>query len=375
MMAPKPQTMQSASETAPQSEHKPRSAFVSESKPEFDSWRQEPLRWTVIQDRELAQEASSPEARRRDARLRSLYHFARPLCADDEERWQLVQLLELLELSHGAPAVTRTLGLVQLALCSAMTVLSRDLAHFAAQRLHPNAPLLVANWIEAEIERDIAPRQLAIRRSPDLAVRSRIGSPYLELEDFRTAARVLFVLRLSNPSGPTGSTGDSRLPVMPDTQVPLKGHDGWGKLGHTPKTLVRRVWGVAAVQCSLRQCAQVHTQAQTAVAAQTQSDHALMAAATHAVARVTTHKAQTHARRSISDATSAQVEPSILAWLFFVESMNALLKAHNLPQPDAWRMCYRRQGQTPVGTPVGTPPGTSADASAHRTGNDAISPA
>lgn len=157
-------------------------------------------RWRPFVDRKLAQEQVSPDARRRDERLPGYLDFMAPLPANPDETFDIVQMLELLECTHGAGPVLAPLPVLQLALLSAVTRLGRSLTELAAQRVYESAALFVGALVEDEIERDVvrSSQRISQRRAPRSAVVPKSGSPNLEFEDFMVAAQMLIRVASTN---------------------------------------------------------------------------------------------------------------------------------------------------------------------------------
>jgi hypothetical protein len=179
----------------------------------------EPLRCRPIFEGDLPQEPVSAQARRRDIRLPDYTRFTLPIGMNVQETKDTIELLELLECTHGAAPVVQPLPLIQLALTTAIQILMRGLTDLAAQRMYPKASLFVGALIEDEIERVLHPKKLAQRRAPSTQIHPRSGSPNLDFEDFLLAARMLCELE-----------GEPTMQVA-----------------------VRRTWGLACVSQVMRQ--------------------------------------------------------------------------------------------------------------------------
>ena len=186
----------------------------------------EPLRCRPIFERDLPQEPVSSQARRRDVRLPDYTRFTLPIGMTEQEIRDTIELLELLECTHGATPVLQHLPLIQLALTATIGILMRGLTDLAAQRMYPKASLFVGALIEDEMERTLNPKRLAQRRAPSTHIRPRSGSPNLDFEDFLLAARVLCELE-----------GE---PLM--------------------QAAVRRAWGLACVSQVIRQSLGLRTE-------------------------------------------------------------------------------------------------------------------
>ncbi|NJM39242.1 MAG: hypothetical protein HC853_00010 [Anaerolineae bacterium] len=185
-------------------------------------------------DRTLGQERVSPQARRRDERLPGYLSFVAPLSKNPDETFDIVQMLELLECTHGANLVLAPLPILQLALLGVVTGTGRSLTELAAQRLYATAALFVGALVEDEIAQSGAPskQSLTQRRAPSSAVVPRRGSPNLEFEDFLIAARMLVMISPAHPSAPAPA------PAIEQRRMVIQ---------------VRRVVGLAAASWALRQ--------------------------------------------------------------------------------------------------------------------------
>ena len=147
------------------------------------------LRWRQIPDHIILQEPVADDARRRDARLSHYMPFATAIRAQPDEERDVIQTLDLLECTHGAPRITAHLPMLALALATTVEILGRTLTELAAQRHLASAGLLVGALIETEAK--VAGE---FRRTPEIAVKPRAGSPNVDFEDFLLAARVQAIL-------------------------------------------------------------------------------------------------------------------------------------------------------------------------------------
>ncbi len=142
--------------------------------------------WTPIFDGPVVLEPVSSAARRRDVRKDDYEAFAAAIHATASEAHDVRDMLELLECTHGATAIKKSLQMVSLALASAVIVLKRSLTALALQWDYANAALFVGALVETEVQ--IEPSK---RRAPNSAVAPRMGSPNLDFEDFLLSARII----------------------------------------------------------------------------------------------------------------------------------------------------------------------------------------
>ena len=166
---------------------------VSATVPQSDEGYDTPVRWRPFVDRVLAQERVSLEARQRDKRLPGYLDFMSPIPAEADEAYDIVQMLELLECTHGAAPVLAPLPVLQLALVSAVSGLGRGLTELASQRLYGSPALFVGALVEDDIEQAFKKtgKPLSQRRAPRSPVLPKAGSPNPDFEDFHTAARMM----------------------------------------------------------------------------------------------------------------------------------------------------------------------------------------
>ena len=151
------------------------------------------VHWRPFFDRALAQEVVSTDARRRDERLPGYVRFMLPIPAEPDEAHDVIQMLELLECTHGSKQVLTPLPMLQLALVSAIHGLGRGLTELASQRLYYSAALFVGALVEHDIEQALvrAGKGISQRRAPTSPVLPKAGSPNMDFEDFHLAARLL----------------------------------------------------------------------------------------------------------------------------------------------------------------------------------------